>query len=53
MLVLIRRLLEAGYIHVHEQEGAVILGGLKQSPDFLVITPKGRAFLGEFGEHEL
>lgn len=53
MLPLIRRVLEAGYIEVVETGGGVFLGGLKQSPDFLVITSKGRTFLGEFGQHEL
>ncbi len=54
MCPLIRRVLEAGYIAVAQgASGSVYLGGLKQSPDYLIITPKGRDFLREFGQHEL
>ncbi len=52
MFSLIRRILEVGYVQVAQTDGGVFLGGLKQSPDHLVITQKGRDFLGEFGQHE-
>lgn len=53
MLPLIRRILQAGYLTVISPAGGVFLSGLKQSPDYLVITSKGREFLAELGAQEL
>lgn len=53
MMVLIRRILEAGYIQVIKSGSGVVINGLQQSPDYLVITSEGRSFLAEFGQHEL
>lgn len=53
MMMLIRRILEAGYIEVHEPGGHVIVGGLDQTPRLLTLSQKGRDFLAEFAQHEL
>lgn len=53
MMVLIRRIIEAGYVAVLEQPGTVVIGGLDQTPRGLMITAKGRAFLDEIGAQEL
>lgn len=53
MRLLIKRLLEAGYIARVEQKGGVFIGGMKSDPDFLVITEKGKEFVASLGfEHE-
>ena len=51
--VFIKRILEAGYISIHKAQGVVMLNGMQASPDYLVITDKGRAFVTELGLHEL
>lgn len=53
MHILIKRIIEAGYINVEVPSGSVALGGLRQSPDHLSLTPKGRQFLDELGIEEL
>ena len=53
MMPLLRRVLEAGHLAVVKAQMSVSLGPLQQTPDYLIITPKGQAFLGELGEHEL
>ena len=53
MVLLIKRLLEAGYIRRIESQGGVFLGGMKSNPDILVITEKGKEFVNSLGlEHE-
>jgi hypothetical protein len=53
MRLLIKRLLETGYIARVEQKGGVFIGGMKSDPDFLVITEKGKEFVASLGvEHE-
>jgi len=54
MNVLIRRIIEAGYVEVRPiRENQVFLGGLQQSPDLLVITGKGREYVSSLGITEL
>jgi hypothetical protein len=53
MLILLKRLLDSGFITVHCSESASVVNGIKYSPDLISITPKGRTFVAELGLHEL
>ena len=53
MLILIRRVVEAGYVNVDRPGGGVIIGGLRSNPDHITLTDKGRQFLDELGIKEL
>jgi len=50
--ILVKRISDAGYIAIHRASGAVIISGMQASPDYLVITPKGRTFVNDLGLHE-
>lgn len=53
MNILIRRILEAGYVNLRERDGMLtIVGGLDQTPRLLTLSKKGRDFLDEIGVHE-
>ena len=49
MKVLIDRILEAGYVIVHEPQDWTAVGGLRTTPDILTLSPLGHAFLCELG----
>ena len=49
LMLMVKRLLDAAYIQRHEHEGGVFLGGMKASPDHLVITAGGREFIQSLG----
>ena len=51
--ILLKRIIESGFISIQEQEGHVILGGMRANPDIIAITPKGRAFIADLGVSEL
>jgi hypothetical protein len=53
LLILLKRIVDAGYVNVIEQQGGMWLGGIKQTNDWLAITAKGRAFIDELGVIEL
>ncbi|MGJ0396159.1 MAG: HNH endonuclease [Methylocystis sp.] len=53
MHILLRRLIESGYIQIHQQSGMVIISGMRASPDIITITAKGIEFIKELGAHEL
>ena len=50
LMLLIKRLLDTGYVERHESgRGGVFIGGMKSNPDILVITEKGRGFVDSLG----
>ena len=54
MHILIKRVVEAGYIQIHRPTSFVAtFGGMQASPDHLILTTKGRNFIGEMGDVEL
>jgi len=53
MNILIKRIIEAGYIGIQKAQGGVHIMGMQANPDYLLITPKGRKFVEELGLHEL
>jgi HNH endonuclease len=52
-LIMLKRLLESGFISVHELAAGSFVMGIKSTPDIIAITPKGREFISELGLHEL
>jgi 5-methylcytosine-specific restriction endonuclease McrA len=61
-LILLKRIIDSGFIAVHENNSAVtamgieteaFVGQIKTSPDIIAITPKGRQFIEELGISEL
>jgi len=53
LMLLAKRVIEAGYVHRVETPAGVVIGGMKSNPDYLLITDKGRAFIEELGLHEI
>lgn len=53
MRLLIKRVIDAEYVQVVTRAGGVYINKMKTDPDFLSLTPKGKAFLDELGLHEL
>lgn len=54
MLVLLKRLIAARYIDVVRSAGAAFdVGGMRITPDTVLLTEKGRDFLNELGTAEL
>jgi hypothetical protein len=45
MLILLKRLLDSGFIAVHKNESGSWLDGIKTTPDMIAITTKGREFI--------
>ncbi|MBW3099163.1 HNH endonuclease [Pseudohoeflea coraliihabitans] len=52
-MLLIKRLLDAGYLHVQQPQGGVFIGGMQSAPCLLTISEKGKAFIDELDLHEL
>jgi hypothetical protein len=53
MLILLKRLIDSGFINIHEMNVASFVGDIKTTPDLITITPKGRKFILDLGLHEL
>ncbi|NOZ84181.1 MAG: HNH endonuclease [Epsilonproteobacteria bacterium] len=54
MILLIKRLLESGYVQLNKNpHGSGSSFGMQISPDLLVITPKGSNFVASLGVSEL
>jgi len=51
--ILLKRILDSGFIQIHQPQGGVIIMGMRTNPDTIMLTDKGRAFLNELGVHEL
>ena len=53
LMLLIKRLIDAGYIRRIVQKSTVAVGGLKLNADHLTITEEGREFVNSLGLHKL
>ena len=53
MLILLRRILDSGFISVHEIKTGMSIGSIKTTPDMIAITDRGRGFIKELGLTEL
>jgi len=51
--LLIKRLLDAGFVRIIENKTGICAGLVKTTPDFLVITDKGREFIEALGAEEI
>jgi hypothetical protein len=53
MLIHLKRLMDSGFISVHESSIGSFVGAIKTTPDMIAITNKGREFIDELGLHKL
>jgi hypothetical protein len=53
MLIMLKRLLDSGFIYVHELEVGSFVMGIKSTHDMIEITTKGRQFISYLGLHKL
>jgi hypothetical protein len=53
MLIHLKRLIDSGFISVHELSVGSFVGTIKTTPDMIAITNKGREFIDELGLHKL
>lgn len=53
MDILIKRALDAGLFEIHAPSGSAVMFGMQVSPNYLMLTPKGRELASELGLHEL
>jgi hypothetical protein len=51
--ILLKRIVESGFVLIQEQQGGITLNGMRASPDLIGITTKGREFIAELGISEL
>jgi len=53
LLILLKRILDAGYIDVHSSPGSFTTFGMDMTPKILTLSAKGRDFINEIGIHEM
>lgn len=53
MNILVKRLIESGFVNIQSPSSSVSLGGMQASPNLLTITDQGRAFIESLGLHEI
>jgi hypothetical protein len=53
LMLLAKRVIEAGFVQRIETPAGVVIGGMKSNPDYLLITEQGRKFIEELGLHEI
>lgn len=51
--LLLKRLIESGYIQYTTTPGGAIIGGMKSNPDYISITQKGRDYIASLAEINL
>lgn len=51
--LLIKSILEEEFVSIIQESGGAFFGGVKMSPDFLVITEKGKNFLQNFSRESI
>jgi len=52
-MLLLKRLLDAGYLIAQKPQGSVKIMGMETTPNLLIISDQGREFIEELGLHEL
>ena len=53
MRLLLKRILDAGYVDISQNEGGVYINGMRADPMQLSITPKGREFVRMIANQQL
>lgn len=51
--ILIKRIVDSGFVYVHQAPLVVDICGMRANPDVLTLTVSGREFLDDLGVHEL
>ena len=51
--LLLKRLVESGYIDYVVTRAGVMIGGMKSNPDYITISTKGADYVASLGEVEL
>lgn len=52
-LIMLKRILESGFLEIRTPDGSVHIFGMDVSPALLLLTPKGRTYITELGLIEL
>jgi hypothetical protein len=52
-MLLLKRLIESGYIQYTETPARAIIGGMKSNPDYIAITQKGIDYVNSLGDVDL
>ena len=52
-MILLKRILESGFINVQEPQGQISIGGMHTVPNILSLNKKGRDYIADLGIHEL
>ena len=52
-MMLLKRLIESGYVEYGQTPAGVTIGGMKSNPDYIRITRKGLDYVSSLGEVEL
>ncbi len=52
-MMLLRRLIESGYIEYVKTPAGVTIGGMKSNPDYIRITQRGLDYVSSLGEVDL
>lgn len=53
LILLVKRIIEAGYIKWIQTPPGIMIGGMKSNPDYLQITEEGRNFLSGLSSEEM
>lgn len=52
-MLLLKRLIESGYVEYTATTAGVVIGGMKSNPDYIKITRKGIEYIDSLGEVDL
>jgi hypothetical protein len=52
-MLLLKRLIESGYVQYDSTPAGVTIGGMKSNPDYISITQKGLNYIASLGEVDL
>lgn len=53
MLILLKRILESGFLDVHSPPGSIRNFGVDMTPKTIMLSQRGRTFINEIGLHEM
>lgn len=52
MILLLKRLVDSGYLLVQQPDGQILMHGMPSAPLIIALSPKGRSFLADLGHVE-
>jgi len=53
LILLVKRIIESGYIELIKTPAGVMIGGMKSNPDYLKITEEGREFVKSLNSEDI